>query len=92
MEYAALDAVIGPLVAEKALGSINATIGHDSPRIERWDDDEGLAKIIESWKFVVLPENDKIEIDRLNAKNIVGPSWVVSQKWITGSRAPDPPL
>eukprot|EP00980_Cylindrotheca_fusiformis_P022803 scaffold9780_cov117-Cylindrotheca_fusiformis.AAC.3 len=86
--YAALDAAIGPLIAEKAMETVNATINGGVPRIERWDGDMGVSKAINSWRFLFLQTEDLNAIKKLQAKQIVGPFWIVTQSWITGGRQP----
>jgi prolyl-tRNA editing enzyme YbaK/EbsC (Cys-tRNA(Pro) deacylase) len=91
IEYASLDAAISPMIAEKALESINATIDGKFPRVERWHGDEGVAKAIDSWRFLYLQTEDEKAIKKLQAKQIVGPSWIVTQSWITGGKPPQFP-
>jgi prolyl-tRNA editing enzyme YbaK/EbsC (Cys-tRNA(Pro) deacylase) len=91
IEYASLDAAIAPLLAEKALVTVQACINGDRPRIERWDGDESLSKGIYSWRFLFLQTEDEKAIRKLNAKQFVGDSWVVTQSWITGQDPPRPP-
>jgi hypothetical protein len=88
IEYASLDAAISPLLAEKALETVQARINGDRPRIERWHGDESLSKGIYSWRFLFLQTEDQKAIRRLNAKQFVGESWVVTQCWITGQEPP----
>jgi prolyl-tRNA editing enzyme YbaK/EbsC (Cys-tRNA(Pro) deacylase) len=90
-EYASLDAAISPVIAEKALQSINASINGNLPRIERWYGDEGISKAIDSWRFLFLQIEDEEVIRKLQAKQVVGPSWVVTQSWITGCKPPQVP-
>jgi hypothetical protein len=91
-DYAALDAAISPALVEKALESVDARINGDLPRIERWQGDEGLSKAIESWRFFILESDDPTTIQKLQAKQIVGPSWTVAQSWITGGNPPEIPF
>jgi hypothetical protein len=91
LDYAALDAAISPLLTEKVLESIQGRINGDKPLIERWDGDEGLAKEIDSWRFFFLQTEDRNAIKKLQAKQIVGSSWIVTQNWITGSEPPKIP-
>ena len=89
LDYAALDAAISPQLTAKALESVDARIViqnnviGDPPRIQRWDGDEGLKKEIESWQFEIFTE-DPAEINKFQAKQIVGTNWVVAENWITG--------
>ena len=89
IEYASMDAAISPLLAEKALETVRAHINGDRPRIERWHDDEALSKGIYSWRFFFLQTEDQKAIRKLNAKQFVGDSWVVTQSWITGQDPPE---
>jgi prolyl-tRNA editing enzyme YbaK/EbsC (Cys-tRNA(Pro) deacylase) len=89
LEYAALDAAISPKLVEKVLESIDASIDMSIPMLKRWDGDENLSKLIESWRFMFLETEDDTRIQEVQAKQIVGPSWVVSQNWITGGAEPE---
>lgn len=91
IEYASLDAAISPLLAEKALETVGARIDGDRPCIERWHGDESLSKGIYSWRFLFLQTEDQKVIRKLNAKQFVGESWVVTQSWITGQEPPKLP-
>lgn len=88
IEYAALDAAISPLIAKMAMESINATINSTLPRVERWDGDAGVSKALDSWRFLYLETDDAMAIKKLQAKQIVGQSWIVTQSWITGGKPP----
>eukprot|EP00980_Cylindrotheca_fusiformis_P012427 scaffold3046_cov105-Cylindrotheca_fusiformis.AAC.26 len=95
IEYASLDAAVTPYLTEHMLHQVGATINQD-PRIGRWDNDTAFADALKSWKFIVLNQRvDGNTIRKLNAKRVVGLSYVVSQSWISGSeeipKEPDVP-
>jgi hypothetical protein len=91
IEYASLDAVITPYLIEHLLQQVNVVIDN-CPKLGRWDNDTAFADALKSWKFIVLNQKeDYIAIQRLNAKRVVGPSFVVTQSWITGSDMPNEP-
>mmetsp|Transcript_31120 Transcript_31120/g.34824 ORF Transcript_31120/g.34824 Transcript_31120/m.34824 type:complete len:763 (-) Transcript_31120:523-2811(-) len=100
LEYAALDAAVTPILAERVLESIGAIICMDQigqnksidcilPFIQRWDGDLSLLKEIVSWRFLLLPEStDETTISKMQAKKIVGSSWVASSICISGQKPP----
>ena len=88
--YAALDAAVAPSLVEKALSSVNANINPNVTKIERWDGDEGLANVVNSMRFSFLETQDVKSAKKLQAKQIVGDHWVVTQSWISGQDAPSP--
>lgn len=88
--YAALDAAVAPALAERALFSIDAKINSQIPRIERWESDEGLSKAIDSLRFSFVEIEDGKTAKKLQAKQIVGDYWIVTQTWIAGQVPPDP--
>jgi prolyl-tRNA editing enzyme YbaK/EbsC (Cys-tRNA(Pro) deacylase) len=91
IEYASLDAVITPYLIEHLLQQVNVEIDN-CPKLGRWDNDTAFADALKSWKFIVLNQKeDYTAIQRLNAKRVVGPSFVVTQSWITGSEMPNEP-
>jgi prolyl-tRNA editing enzyme YbaK/EbsC (Cys-tRNA(Pro) deacylase) len=97
MEYASLDAAIAPALVEKTLESIAASIkimgGDKQPRIERWTDDSSFTKSIQSERFLCLPNPaDPNLIEKVDAKQIMGPSWIAAQDWITGDEPPPLPF
>lgn len=113
LEYAALDAAIAPVLAQRAIQSIDAriclsgnsnTTGDDSadleeagppfgPFLERWDSDTALRKEITSWRFQFLGEDtDDNIVSALQAKQVVGSSWIASQSWISSRQRPPSPL
>lgn len=63
----------------------------DGPVIQRWDGDDALVKEIVSLRFLVLPEStDETTIVELQAKQIVGSSWIVSSMWTAVEDPPAP--
>jgi hypothetical protein len=88
--YAALDAAVAPSLVEKALLTVNATISPKIPKIERWDGDEGLVNVVNSMRFSFLETPDVKSAKKLQAKQIVGDHWVVTQSWISCQDAPSP--
>ena len=63
----------------------------NGPVIQRRDGDDAFVKEIVSWRFLLLPENtDEMTISELQAKQIVGSSWVASSVW-TAVQTPPPP-
>ncbi|MGK3758400.1 MAG: hypothetical protein ACI8RD_010714 [Bacillariaceae sp.] len=101
LEYAALDAACTPQLTERVLESIEANISMDQlqqvdrntdtflPVIQRWDDDLSLIMEIFSYRFLLLPENtDEATISEMQARQIVGSSWVASSVWIAGEEPP----
>jgi 3'-5' exonuclease len=104
LEYASLDAAVSPVLADRALRSIGASIcnitsecvglddneagGNSGPVIERWHGDVGLSKEIVSWRFQFLGEADESTVSRLKAKQVVGSSWIASKSWISGQTPP----
>ena len=89
VEYAALDAAVSPVLVERTLQSVNATImGSSTPSIERWDGDTSFDKSIRSLRFVFLPPESENMIRKLRAKQIVGSTWVVTQDWRVGEKPP----
>ncbi|CAJ1956337.1 unnamed protein product [Cylindrotheca closterium] len=103
LEYAAIDAAIGPVLVENAMESINATMvnvtsNEISPKVERWEGDDGMSKVICNWRFTHFQcgggrsEHEKYKLDKLKAGQVFGgdSSWTVSQNWIVGK--PEPPV
>lgn len=100
LEYAALDAAVAPILTERVLESIGAIIYMDQigqnksidcilPFIQRWDGDLSLLKEIVSWRFLLLPEStDETTISEIEAKQIVGSSWVASSICTSGQKPP----
>ena len=102
LEYAALDAACTPQLTERVLESIGANISMDQlqqvdqntdttflPVIQRWDDDLSLIMEIFSYRFLLLPENtDEASISEMQARQIVGSSWVATSVWIAGEKPP----
>lgn len=63
----------------------------DGPVIRRWDGDDALAKEIVSCRFLLLPEGmDESTIGELQAKRIVGSSWIASSFWTAVESPPEP--
>ena len=61
------------------------------PVVRRRDGDDALVKEIVSWRFLLLPENtDEMTISELQAKQIVGSSFIASSVW-TAVQNPPPP-
>jgi hypothetical protein len=61
------------------------------PVIQRWDSDDALVKEIISYRFLLLPESiDETTIGELQAKQIVGPSWIASSVWTAVENPPAP--
>lgn len=61
------------------------------PVIRRWDGDDALQNEIVSYRFLVLPEStDETTIGKLQAKQIVGPSWIASSVWTAVQNPPTP--
>lgn len=61
------------------------------PVIQRWDSDDALVKEIVSYRFLLLPESiDEATIGELQAKQIVGPSWIASAVWTAVENPPAP--
>jgi hypothetical protein len=95
IEYASLDAAISPVLVERALESIGARISTNhlhafgGPVIERQAGDVGLSKEIVSWQFLCLESADEQSIKELQAKQIVGTSWIASSSWIN-NQSPSP--
>lgn len=91
LDYASLDAAITPHLIEHILDLVNGTID-PSPTLGRWDNDTAFADALKSWKFIVLNQKENsTAIQRLNAKRVVGPSFIVSQSWISGCEMPKEP-
>ena len=57
VHYAALDAAISPKLIQSALESIDAKVCVKIPQLMRFDGDDSLSKLIESWRFVVFLED-----------------------------------
>ena len=67
------------------------TIPLHGPVIQRWDSDDALLKEIVSYRFLLLPESiDEATIGELQAKQIVGPSWIASAVWTAVENPPAP--
>jgi len=63
----------------------------NGPVVRRWNDDDALAKEIASWRFLLLPKStDETTIGELQAKQIVGPSWIASSVWTAVQDPPEP--
>jgi len=63
----------------------------DGPVIRRWDGDDALAKEIVSCRFLLLPDGtDETTIGELQAKRIVGSSWIASSFWTAVESPPEP--
>jgi prolyl-tRNA editing enzyme YbaK/EbsC (Cys-tRNA(Pro) deacylase) len=90
IEYAALDAVVTPYIAEKLVDSIGATFT-PKPQLERWENDAALAPFLKSWRFLLVDTTQNRAIRKWNAKRVVGDSYLASQSWITGENVPDLP-
>ena len=61
------------------------------PVIRRWDGDDALMKEIVSYRFLSLPESaDEKTIGELQAKKIVGSSWIASSVWTADQNPPTP--
>ena len=91
MEYASLDAVVTPCLVEHLLSLVDATFD-ETPKLSRWEGDNSFTDALRSWKYFVLsPEKDNATIQRLNAKRVVGQSFVLTQSWITGREMPNEP-
>lgn len=76
------------LQQQKAMSANSLLTG---PVIRRTDDDDALVKEVVSWRFLQLPEDtDETTINELQAKQIVGPSWITSSVW-TAVQQPPPP-
>ena len=93
LDYASLDAAISPVLAEKALESIDARInmGENRPLIERFQGDKGLLKEIVTWRFSVLQNENSEDMSNPQAKRTMGSSWIISQNWVTGNNPPQNP-
>ncbi|KAL3934510.1 MAG: hypothetical protein SGBAC_009788 [Bacillariaceae sp.] len=99
LEYAAIDAAIGPVLVEKAMESINATIHTEIPRVERWEGDDKISKVISNWRFThfysedTRSEHEKHQLETLKASQVIGEEsiWTVSQSWIVGKQEPSVP-
>ena len=89
VEYAALDAAVSPVLVEKTLESVDASIvGSSLPHIERWDGDSSFDKSVRSLRFIFLPPESDNMIRRLHAKQIVGSAWIATQDWSVGQKPP----
>ena len=44
-----------------------------------------------SWRFITIDSDDQNAITLLKAKRVVGNTFAVSQSWVTGKSAPEPP-
>jgi len=61
------------------------------PVIRRWDGDDALVKEIVSWRFLLFPEKtDERTIGEMQAKQIIGPSWIASSVWTAVQDPPEP--
>ena len=61
------------------------------PAIRRWDGDDALVKEIVSYRFLMLPESaDETTIGELQAKQVVGPSWIATSVWTAIQEPPAP--
>jgi len=87
IEYAALDAVVTPVIVERLLQSVDARF-FDKPQLGRWKNDVSFSKSLTSWRFLFLKTADVKAIRKLNAKRIIGNPFIVTQNWITGEDAP----
>jgi hypothetical protein len=60
-----------------------------SPTIEGLENSKQLSKEIISWNFVPLKATkDKERIEILKAQHMVGPIWIATSSWVTGSHPP----
>jgi prolyl-tRNA editing enzyme YbaK/EbsC (Cys-tRNA(Pro) deacylase) len=91
VEYASLDAVITPCLIEHMLKLVQANLGR-GPKLSRYNNDTAFEDDLKSWKFIILNQKeDTTAIRRLNAKRVVGQSYIATQSWITGSGKPCEP-
>lgn len=88
IEYAALDAVVTPVLVEKLVSLSDAKF-YEKPQLGRWQDDTSFTDAITSWRFVLLDAEDQNPsvLRKLNAKRIIGNPYVVTQNWITGDKS-----
>lgn len=92
IEYAALDAVVTPVIAEQLLRSLDVKFFPSCSKMGRWKDDKSFSNMLTSVRFIFLdPDSDVHAIRKLNAKRIVGEPFVVTQRWSTGTEAPNSP-
>jgi len=89
-DYAALDAAVTPVIAERLLSKVSATF-NDRPQLGRWKDDTSFSDCITSWRFILVESNDERALKKVKAQRIVGSQWVVTQSWITGDESPKQP-
>ena len=50
-----------------------------------------LLQSTSSWRFITVDSNDQNAITLLKAKRVVGNTFAVSQSWLAGKPAPEPP-
>ncbi|GKY93950.1 hypothetical protein MPSEU_000361900 [Mayamaea pseudoterrestris] len=93
IEYAALDAMVTPCLVEKLLTVADARLeAGNKPKVGRWNDDTSFTGCVSSLRFLFLdPNTDMIAVKKLNAKRVIGSSYIVSQFWPTGNEPPPLP-
>ncbi len=92
VEYAALDAIVTPYIADRFLSSVRARFTA-SPTITlgRMENDTAFKGFLTSWRFLPIHATETIAIQRWNAKRLVGDSFLVSQTWTSGDIPPTLP-
>lgn len=79
-EYAALDCALPPLL----LNMMAEGAGRAKTQ-------SVLPQSMSSWRFVTIDSDNQDTITLLKAKRVVGGTFAVSQSWLAGKPAPEPP-
>ncbi|VEU34764.1 unnamed protein product [Pseudo-nitzschia multistriata] len=78
VEYAALDCALPPRLLDQM------TEGSGTARMK-----QVLPQVTSSWRFQTIDSDQKVAIQLLKAKRVVGNTFVVSQNWLQHKDAPD---